>query len=51
MMRWMRVAADPIVRLAALRAPVADALIETGYFLKPDGSWFYRSMASVFALR
>jgi len=49
MMRWMRVAAEPIVRLAALRRPVADALIETGYFLKTDGSWFYRSMASAFA--
>jgi geranylgeranyl reductase family protein len=49
MMRWMRVAAGPICRLAALRPPVADALIATGYFLKPDGSWFYRSMWSLFA--
>ncbi len=49
MMRWMRVAGDPICRLAAVRRPVADALIATGYFLKPDGSWFYRSMWSVFS--
>jgi geranylgeranyl reductase family protein len=48
MMRWMRIAAGPICRLAALRPPVADALIETGYFLKTDGSWFYRSMWSLF---
>jgi flavin-dependent dehydrogenase len=47
MMRWMRVAADPICRLAAVRRPVADALIATGYFLKTDGSWFYRSMWSL----
>jgi geranylgeranyl reductase family protein len=49
MMRWMRVAATPICRLAALRPPVADALIATGYFLKPDGAWFYRSMWSLFS--
>jgi flavin-dependent dehydrogenase len=49
MMRWMRVAGGPICRLAALRPPVADALIATGYFLKPDGSWFYRSMWSLFS--
>ena len=49
MMRWMRVAADPICRIAAVRRPVADALIATGYFLKPDGSWFYRSMWSLFS--
>ncbi len=47
MMRWMRVAAGPICRLAAVRSSVADALIETGYFLKPDGSWFYRSMLAL----
>jgi len=45
----MRVAGGPICRLAALRPPVADALIATGYFLKPDGSWFYRSMWSLFS--
>jgi geranylgeranyl reductase family protein len=50
MMQWMRIAAGPICRLAAIRPKVADALIETGYFLKPDGSWFYRSMWSLFAL-
>ncbi len=49
MMQWMRIAAGPICRLAAIRPKVADALIETGYFLKPDGSWFYRSMWSLFA--
>ena len=49
MMQWMRIAAGPICRLAAIRPRVADALIETGYFLKPDGSWFYRSMWSLFA--
>ncbi len=49
MMRWMRVAGGPICRLAALRPPVADALIATGYFLKTDGSWFYRSMWSLFS--
>jgi geranylgeranyl reductase family protein len=51
MMRWIRVAAGPICRLAAIRPTVADALIDTGYFLKTDGSWFYRSMWSVFAAR
>ena len=51
MMRWMRVAAGPICRLAALRPPVADALIASGYFLKTDGSWFYRSMWSLLATR
>jgi flavin-dependent dehydrogenase len=50
MMRWMRVAGGPICRLAALRPPVADALIATGYFLKPDGAWFYRSMLSLVSL-
>jgi flavin-dependent dehydrogenase len=49
MMQWMRIAAGPICQLAAMRPKVADALIETGYFLKPDGSWFYRSLWSLFA--
>ncbi len=51
MMRWMRIAAEPLVAIAAARPPVADALIETGYFLKTDGSWFGKSMAAAFAFR
>ena len=42
---------DVLVRLAARRPMLADYLVETGYFLKPDARWFLGTLRRVFAVR